>query len=150
MTMEDLDKELGSVVDEFVKKKGEIRDNNERERQKRIAKIVDFKDLFKNVVEPIIVEYVKYLNEKKNQNSRMTRDPHFAEVAFTIGSDQLSPHNHTASIKFKKDENRIKIEEQIDKDAWTENCERNQLTPEFVRTKLSNLIKTYFNPAYLK
>jgi hypothetical protein len=145
--MEDFDKELQAVVDEFTIKKGEIKKKQDKEKLASDQKRQTFQQIVTNVIHPIMLECRDFIN-KKGEVSRIDSGG-LADIIFEIQSKTLSKGVHMANITFSLDtfpSGRIKIVQKIEYQTVSEEyCEENQLTKEYVRSKLVEIVKKFYD-----
>ena len=145
--MEDFDKELQAVVDEFTRKKGEIKKKQDKEKLASDQKRQTFQQIVTNVIHPIMLECRDFIN-KKGEVSRIDSGG-LADIIFEIQSKALHRGVHMANITFSLDtfpSGRIKIVQKIEYQTVSEEyCEENQLTKEYVRSKLVEIVKKFYD-----
>jgi hypothetical protein len=145
--MEDFEKELQAVVDEFTRKKGETKQKQEKEKLASDQKRQTFQQIVSNVIHPIMLECRDFFN-KKGEVSRIDSGG-LADIIFEIQSKTLSKGVHMANITFSLDtfpSGRIKIVQKIEYQTVSEEyCEENQLTKEYVRSKLVEIVKKFYD-----
>ncbi len=141
--MEDIEKELGPVLDEYNKMQRKIKENKRQEREQYIAREKEFKVLFDKIVKPVMADYSKYL-ETKNIDSYITEDPNMADMAFGFHPSGLTERLRSAEIKFSRQDKKLKIVERNEMATVESNYEKQDLNQEFVRKKLTDLIKNFF------
>ena len=145
--MEDFDKELQAVVDEFTRKKGEIKKKQDNEKVASDQKRQTFQQIVTNVIHPIMLECRDFIN-KKGEVSRIDSGG-LADIIFEIQSKTLQRGVHMANITFSLDifpSGRIKIVQKIEYQTVSEEyCEENQLTKEYVRSKLVEIVKKFYD-----
>jgi hypothetical protein len=145
--MEDFEKELQAVVDEFTRKKGETKQKQEKEKLASDQKRQTFQQIVSNVIHPIMLECRDFIN-KKGEVSRIDSGG-LADIIFEIQSKTLSKGVHMANITFSLDtfpSGRIKIVQKIEYQTVSEEyCEENQLTKEYVRSKLVEIVKKFYD-----
>jgi hypothetical protein len=145
--MEDFDKELQAVVDEFTRKKGEIKKKQDKEKLASDQKRQTFQQIVTNVIHPIMLECRDFIN-KKGEVSRIDSGG-LADIIFEIQSKTLQRGVHMANITFLLDtfpSGRIKIVQKIEYQTVSEEyCEENQLTKEYVRSKLVEIVKKFYD-----
>jgi hypothetical protein len=145
--MEDFEKELQAVVDQFTRKKGETKQKQEKEKLASDQKRQTFQQIVSNVIHPIMLECRDFIN-KKGEVSRIDSGG-LADIIFEIQSKTLSKGVHMANITFSLDtfpSGRIKIVQKIEYQTVSEEyCEENQLTKEYVRSKLVEIVKKFYD-----
>jgi hypothetical protein len=145
--MEDFEKELQAIVDEFTRKKGETKQKQEKEKLASDQKRQTFQQIVSNVIHPIMLECRDFIN-KKGEVSRIDSGG-LADIIFEIQSKTLSKGVHMANITFSLDtfpSGRIKIVQKIEYQTVSEEyCEENQLTEGYVRSKLVEIVKKFYD-----
>jgi hypothetical protein len=63
--MEDFEKELQAVVDEFTSKKGETKQKQEKEKLASDQKRQTFQQIVSDVIHPIMLECRDFINKKR-------------------------------------------------------------------------------------
>jgi len=80
--MGELEAELDSVLNQYHDKQEHIRKSQRREQDEHRVLENEFKKLFSNIVEPSIMQMVKYLESKGDdfKGSYMKISPHLAKI----------------------------------------------------------------------
>jgi len=146
--MEDFEKELQAVVDEFTRKKGETKQMQEKEKLASDQKRQTFQQIVTDVIHPIMLECRDFIN-KKGEVSTIDSGGGLADIIFEIQSKTLGKGVHMANITFSLDafpSGKIKIVQKIEYETVSEEyCEENQLTKVYVRSKLVEIVKKFFD-----
>ena len=148
----DVDKELGSLFDK-LEKKGKL------ERYKRTDQGIkdefnEFRDICDDLIAPLMRDYQRYLR-KKGIYSDIIREPKIdsptipnPRITFVLTeSNLISPQGIYPSIKFTLEGGKI-LETITGKTTFSIEYLKNQVTPDLVKTKLTNLIKSCFEALY--
>jgi len=146
--MSGIDKELDPIFDQFKKKREEIMDKTQKVQEAHIARSNEFRDLFKNIVHPVMVECVQYLDSKGEEfkNSKVKIHQNFPEIEFRVDYFSYTDINRSAEIIFSSKDDKVKIVEKDYKSADKEMfLERSELTIDFVTKKLTEFIKSFLN-----
>lgn len=146
--MSRIEKELNPIIDEFKKKKEEIINKRQKDQEAYIALSNEFKDLFKTVVYPVMVECVQYLDSKGEEfkYSRVNIDKILPEIEFRVDFFSFTDSSRSAEIIFSRKDDKVKIVEKDYKSANKEMfLERSELTTDFVTKKLAEFIKSFLN-----
>jgi hypothetical protein len=141
--MEDIEKELGPLLDEYNNMQQKIKGKKRQEREQYIAREKEFKDLFNTIVKPVMADYSKYL-ETKNIDSYITEDPNIAEIAFGFHPSDLTERRRSAEINFSRQDEKLRVVERNEMATVESNYEKQDLTHEFIRRKITDLIKNFF------
>jgi hypothetical protein len=145
--MEDFEKELQVIVDEFTRKKGETKQKQENEKRASDQKRQTFQQTVTDVIHPIMLECRDFIN-KKGEVSRIDSGG-LADIIFEIQSKTLGKGVHMANITFSLDtfpSGKIKIVQKIEYETVSEEyCEENQLTKDYVRSKLVEIVKKFYD-----
>ncbi len=145
--MEDFEKELQAVVDDFTTKKVKIKQKQKKEKLASDQKMKTFQQIVSNVIHPVILECRDFIN-KKGEVSRI-ESTGLGDIIFEIQGKTLQRAVHMASITFSLDtfpSGKIKIVQKIEYEIVSEEfCEQNQLTNDYVRTKLVEIVKKFYN-----
>jgi hypothetical protein len=145
--MEDFEKELQAVVDEFARKKEEIKQKQEKEKVASDQRIQTFQQIVTDLISPLMLECRDFMN-KKGQVSRL-ESTGLGDIIFEIQSKTSKRGVHMANITFSLDtfpSGKIKIVQKIDYQISSEEyCEENQLTKDFVRSKLVEIVKKFYD-----
>ena len=146
--MSKIEKELDPVLDQFKKKREEIRDKRQKDQDAYIAVSNEFSDLFKTIVYPVMVECVQYLDSKGEEfmYSRVNIHKILSQIEFRIDFFSFPDFSRSAEIIFSRKDDKVKIVEQGYKIANKEMLlERSELTTDFVIKKLAEFIKSFLN-----
>jgi hypothetical protein len=144
--MEDFEKELQAIVDEFTRKKEETKQKQEKEKLASDQQRQTFQQIVSDVIHPVMLECRDFIN-KKGEVSRIDSTG-LADIIFEIQSKTL--HGvHMVNITFSLDtfpSGRIKIVQKIEYQPVSEEyCEENQLTKDYVRSKLVEIVKKFYD-----
>lgn len=146
--MEGIEKELGAYLDQYKKKQEENRENRSKEHEEYITRENEFKDLFKTIVYPIMVDYVNYLDSKGDEfeGSHIKGDPHFAGIMFGFNVLNVGEGRHRfAEITFSRQDEKVRIVERNQTGSNSETTlDKSDLTPDFVRKRLSEFTKSFY------
>lgn len=146
--MVDIDKELGALFDK-LEKEGKLERYRKRD-QKTRDELNDFKDICDELIAPLMRDYQKYLR-KKGVYSDIIREPKIdsstilnPSISFVLTDINLTSRQGVyPSIKFTLEGGRI-LETITGKTTFSIEYLKNQVTPELVTDKLTNLIKSCF------
>ena len=145
--MEDFEKELQAVVDEFTRTKEKIKQKQKKEKLASDQKMKTFQQIVSNVIHPIMLECRDFIS-KKGEVSRIDSGG-LADIIFEIQSKKLSKGVHMANITFSLDtfpSGKIKIVQKIEYQTVSEEfCEENLLTKDYVRGKLVEIVKKFYD-----
>jgi hypothetical protein len=145
--MEDFEKELQAVVDEFARKKEEIKQKQEKEKVASDQRMQTFQQVVTDIISPLMLECRDFIN-KKGQVSRI-ESTGLGDIIFEIQSKTSKRGVHMANITFSLDtfpSGKIKIVQKIEYQISSEEyCEENQLTKDFVRSKLVEIVKKFYD-----
>ena len=145
--MEDFEKELQAIVDEFTRKKEETKQKQEKEKLASDQQRQTFQQIVSDVIHPVMLECRDFIN-KKGGVSRIDSTG-LADIIFEIQSKTLQKGVHMVNITFSLDtfpSGRIKIVQKIEYQTVSEEyCEENQLTKEYVRSKLVEIVKKFYD-----
>ena len=145
--MEDFEKELQAVVDEFARKKGKIKQRQKKEKLARDQKMKTFQQIVSSIIHPIMLECRDFIN-KKGEVPRI-ESTGLGDIIFEIQGKTLQRGVHMASITFSLDtfpSGKIKIVQKIEYETVSEEfCEENQLTKDYVRGKLVEIVKKFYD-----
>jgi len=139
--MSDIEKELGPIIEEF-NRSAEAEEAKEQ-REAYIAIHERFKTLVSDVINPSMIEYVRYLNES-GQNARINIHWHFFDIIFEIHGNPLRTHGIMGTLEFSQVNDKIKVVEQIRGYSTDELYNEDQITKELVKNKVVNFIKKFF------
>jgi hypothetical protein len=100
--MSEIEKELDPVLDQFKKKREEIRDKRQKDQDAYIAVSNEFSDLFKTIVYPVMVECVQYLDSKGEEfmYSRVNIHKILPQIEFRIDFFSFPDFSRSAEIIF--------------------------------------------------
>lgn len=146
--MSGIEKELDPILHQFKKRREEIMDKIQKDQEAYIARSNEFRDLFKNIVYPVMVACVQYLESKGDEfnYSKIKIHQILPEIEFRIDYFSFKDTNRSAEITFSRKDNKVKILEQGYKSASKEMfLERSELTTDFVTKKLAEFIKSFLN-----
>lgn len=145
--MSAIEKELDLVLDQFKKKREGIMDKRQKDQDAYIALSNEFRDLFKTIVYPVMVECVQYLDSKGEEFMYSRVNIHkIPQIEFRIDFFSFPDFSRSAEILFSRKDDKVKIVEQGYKSANKEMLlERSELTTDFVTKKLAEFIKSFLN-----
>jgi hypothetical protein len=145
--MQDFERELEAVLDEFTRKKEEIKQKQEKEKITSDQKMQTFQQIVTDIISPLILECRDFIN-KKGQVSRI-ESTGLGDIIFEIQSKTSQRGVHMANITFSLGtfpSGKIKIVQKIEYQTVSEEyCEENQLTKDFVRSKLVEIVKKFYD-----
>jgi hypothetical protein len=145
--MQDFERELEAVVDEFTRKKEEIKQKQEKEKITSDQRMQTFQQIVTDIISPLILECRDFIN-KKGQVSRI-ESTGLGDIIFEIQSKTSQRGVHMANITFSLatfPSGKIKIVQKIEYQTVSEEyCEENQLTKDFVRSKLVEIVKKFYD-----
>jgi hypothetical protein len=146
--MVDIDKELGPLFDK-LQKEGKLERYKKTDQQVK-GEFNEFKDIRDDLIAPLMRDYQRYL-QKKGIYSDIVREPKIdsptipnPSISFILTElDLISPQGVYPSIKFTLEGGKI-LETITGKTTFSIEYLKNQVTPDLVKTKLTNLIKSCF------
>ena len=146
--MVDIEKDLGPLFDE-LEKEGKLERYRRRDQSTK-DEYNEFKDICDDLIAPLMREYQKYLR-KKGVYSDIVREPKIdsstilnPSISFILTDINLTPRQGVyPSIKFTLEGGKI-LETITGKTTFSIEYLKNQVTPQLVTDKLSNLIKSCF------
>jgi hypothetical protein len=146
--MVDIDKELGPLFDK-LQKEGKLERYKKTDQQVK-GEFNEFKDIRDDLIAPLMRDYQRYL-QKKGIYSDIVREPKIdsptipnPSISFILTElDLISPQGVYPSIKFTLEGGKI-LETITGKTTFSIEYSKNQVTPDLVKTKLTNLIKSCF------
>jgi hypothetical protein len=146
--MVDIDKELGPLFDK-LQKEGKLERYKKTDQQVK-DEFNEFKDIRDDLIAPLMRDYQRYL-QKKGIYSDIVREPKIdsptipnPSISFILTElDLISPQGVYPSIKFTLEGGKI-LETITGKTTFSIEYSKNQVTPDLVKTKLTNLIKSCF------
>ena len=145
--MEDFEKELQAVVDEFTRKKGKVKQKQKEEKLASNQKMKTFQQLVRNVIHPIMLQCRDFIDKKGGVSK--TESTGLAGIIFEIQSKASKRGVHMANITFSLDtfpSGKIKIVQKIEYQIVSEEyCEENQLTKDYVKSKLLEIVRKFYN-----
>jgi hypothetical protein len=147
-TMVDIDKELGPLFDK-LEKEGKL-ERYKKTNQRIKDEFIEFKDICDDLIAPLMRDYQRYLR-KKGVYSDIVREPKIdsptipnPSITFILAElDLISPQGVYPSIKFTLEGGKI-LETITGKTTFSIEYLKNQVTPDLVKTKITNLIKSCF------
>jgi hypothetical protein len=147
--MTDIGKELDPIIDEFnTKREANIREA-EKQTDANITKRERFTQLINDTIQPTMIDFTQYLIDR-GQNARINLNKHFFDIEFVILPSELHPHNYKGSVKFSQEGDKIKVAEDLAGNQTNEICDENEVSKEFVKNKLMNLIKNFYQGYFNK
>jgi len=146
-----IDKELGKLFDKLEKKLQENKLTEDKEGQEKLVSDREFGELSDNIIQPIMLEYKKFLETKGKRVSLSctVEKPHplLQDITFELkDSNLLSKYGSVPKITFFPKDGRVHIFEEGtlgDGHPIESSYNKNEITEEFVRKKLTALIKEY-------
>jgi hypothetical protein len=146
--MVDIDKELGPLFDK-LQKEGKL-ERYKKTDQRQKDEFNEFKDIRDDLIAPLMRDYQSYLR-KKGIYSDIVREPKIdsptipnPSISFILTElNLISPQGVYPSIKFTMEGGKI-LETITVKTTFSIEYLKNQITPDLVKTKLTNLIKSCF------
>jgi hypothetical protein len=146
--MVDVDKELGPLFDK-LEKEGKL-ERYKKTNQRIKDEFIEFKDICDDLIAPLMRDYQRYLR-KKGIYSDIVREPKIdsptipnPSITFILAElDLISPQGVYPSIKFTLEAGKI-LETITGKTTFSIEYLKNQVTPDLVKTKITNLIKSCF------
>jgi hypothetical protein len=145
--MENFERELEAVVDEFTRKKEEIKQKQEKEKVASDQRMQTFQQIVTDIISPLMLECRDFIN-KKGQVSTI-ESTGLGDIIFEIQSKTSQRGVHMANITFSLDtfpSGKIKIVQKIEYQTVSEEyCEEIQLTKDFVRSKLVDIVKKFYD-----
>ena len=139
--MSDIEKELGPIIEEF--NRSAEAEEARKQREANIARLERFKTLVSDVINPKMIEYAQYLNER-GQNARISIHWHFFDIIFEIHGNPLRTHGTISTLEFAQVNHKIKVMEQIRGHSTDELYNEDQITQELVKNKVVGFIKKFF------
>src|SRR4029078_1939827 len=102
--MGEIENELDSVLDLYMKKQDETRTKEKKNREDNIDLENEFKNSFNTIVHPIMTQMVKYLETKGNEfkGSLVRVNPNSARISFIINPYRLDQGTKWAEIEFSR------------------------------------------------
>jgi hypothetical protein len=145
--MENFERELEAVVDEFTRKKEEIKQKQEKEKVASDQRMQTFQQIVTDIISPLMLECRDFIN-KKGQVSTI-ESTGLGDIIFEIQSKTSQRGVHMANITFSLDtfpSGKIKIVQKIEYQTVSEEyCEEIQLTKDYVRSKLVDIVKKFYD-----
>jgi hypothetical protein len=146
-----IDKELGKLFDKLEKKLQENKLAEDKKGREKLASDSEFGEISDNIIQPIMFEYKKFLETKGKRVSLSCtiEKPHplLQNITFELkDSNLLSKYGSVPKITFFPKDGRVHIfEEGIlgDGHSIESSYNKNEITEEFVRKRLTGLIKEY-------
>ena len=145
--MSAIEKELDPVLDQFKKKREEIMDKKQKDQDVYIALSKEFRDLFKTIVYPVMVECVQYLDSKGEEfmYSRVNIHKILPQIEFRIDFFSFPDFSRSAEILFSRKDDKVKIEQGYKSANKEMLLEKSELTTDFVTKKLAEFTKSFLN-----
>ncbi len=153
--MEDLEKELGPLIENFqnlvrdakAKKLDSLRDDEDFKKE--------FNQLSKDVIEPVMRKFESYLQSKDVNSSVNIQSQIVAgknpSIEFSLHF-KLTHESKYPNIKFSSSGERISIQEdglmakgEVRQDMMPEYYDKEEITEEFIKERLIRLIKSCFD-----
>jgi hypothetical protein len=146
--MVDVDTELGPLFDK-LEKEGKL-ERYKKTNQRIKDEFIEFKEICDDLIAPLMRDYQRYLR-KKGIYSDIVREPKIdsptipnPSITFILAElDLISPQGVYPSIKFTLEGGKI-LETITGKTTFSIEYLKNQITPDLVKTKITNLIKSCF------
>jgi len=146
-----IDKELGKSFDKLEKKLLENKLAEDKEGQEKLVSDREFGELSDNIIQPIMLEYKKFLETKGKRVSLSctVEKPHplLQDITFELkDSNLLSKYGSVPKITFFPKDGRVHIFEEGtlgDGHPIESSYNKNEITEEFVRKRLTGVIKEY-------
>jgi len=146
-----IDKELGKSFDKLEKKLLENKLAEDKEGQEKLVSDREFGELSDNIIQPIMLEYKKFLETKGKRVSLSctVEKPHplLQDITFELkDSNSLSKYGSVPKITFFPKDGRVHIFEEGtlgDGHPIESSYNKNEITEEFVRKRLTGVIKEY-------
>lgn len=140
-SMSDIEKELDPIL-EYLNRSVEA-EEAKKLREVFIARHERFKTLVSGVINPTMIEYARYLNER-GQTARIIIHWRFFDITFEIHGNDLRTHGYIGILEFSQANDRIKVVEQIRGDLIDEIYNEDEITTELVKNKVVNFIKNFY------
>ncbi|MGI0031239.1 MAG: hypothetical protein ACRD80_06615 [Nitrososphaeraceae archaeon] len=149
--MKSLDDELGQSLHKLEKKLKQQRLENKKRKEAELIPDKEFSEIIEKIILPIMIEYKKFL-ETKQENVYLNcaiEKPYELQEGITFelkGSIKISKQDSVRRITFFPRKGRVHIFEEGtlgDGHPVELSYTKNEITEEFVRKKLTGLIKEY-------
>jgi hypothetical protein len=139
---------LGPLFDK-LQKEGKL-ERYKKTNQRIKDEFIEFKEICDDLIAPLMRDYQRYLR-KKGIYSDIVREPKIdsptipnPSITFILAElDLISPQGVYPSIKFTLEGGKI-LETITGKTTFSIEYLKNQVTPDLVKTKITNLIKSCF------
>lgn len=144
--MGDIENELDPELDRYQKKQEETRTKERKDHDDNIDLENEFKNLFNNIVKPLMTQMAIYLQTKGNdfKGSSIKVNPNLARISLIINPDRLDQVSKWAELEFSRDGNKLKIIEKNENSINGEGLfEKSDLNPHFVKRILIDFVKSY-------
>jgi hypothetical protein len=151
LELKSLDDELGQSLDKLEKKLKRQRIENKKRKAVELVPDKEFNEIIEKIILPIMIEYKKFL-ETKQENVYLNcaiEKPYELQEGITFelkGSIKISKQDSVRRITFFPRKDRVHIFEEGtlgDGHPVELSYSKNEITDEFVRKKLTGLIKEY-------
>ncbi len=151
MELKSLDDELGQSLHKLEKKLKQQRLENKKRKGAELIPDKEFSEIIEKIILPIMIEYKKFL-ETKQENVYLNcaiEKPYELQEGITFelkGSIKISKQDSVRRITFFPRKDRVHIFEEGtlgDGHPVELSYTKNEITEEFVRKKLTGLIKEY-------
>lgn len=151
MELKSLDDELGQSLHKLEKKLKQQRLENKKRKGVELVPDKEFSEIIEKIILPIMIEYKKFL-ETKQENVYLNcaiETPYELQEGITFelkGSIKISKQDSVRRITFFPRKDRVHIFEEGtlgDGHPVELSYTKNEITDEFVRKKLTGLIKEY-------
>lgn len=151
MELKSLDDELGQSLHKLEKKLKRQRLENEKRKVVKLVPDKEFGEIIEKIILPIMIEYKKFLETKQENvylNCAIEKAYELQEgITFELkGSIKISKQDSVRRITFFPRKDRVHIFEEGtlgDGHPVELSYTKNEITEEFVRKKLTGLIKEY-------
>jgi len=140
-SMSDIEKELDPILEDL--NRSVEAEEAKKLREVFISRHERFKTLVFDVINPTMIEYARYLNER-GQTARIIIHWRFFDITFEIHGNDLRTHGYFGILEFSQANDRIKVVEQIRGDSIDEIYNEDQITTELVKNKVVNYIKNFY------
>lgn len=139
--MSDIENELGPIIEKF--NRSIEAEEAKKNREVYMNRLERFKTVVSDVINPTMLEYARYLNER-GQNARINIHWHFFDIIFEIHGNPLRTHGIMGTLEFAYINHKIKVMEQIRGYSTDEIYNEDHITKEFVKKKIVNFIKAFY------
>lgn len=140
-SMSGIEKELDPILEDL--NRSVEAEEAKKLREAFIARHERFKTLVSDVINPTMIEYARYLNER-GQTARIIIHWRFFDITFEIHGNDLLTHGYIGILEFSQANDRIKVVEQIRGDSIDEIYNEDQITTELVKNRVVIFIKNFY------